>query len=71
MTEWLLAGGLGLSLVGNVALALLYRRRLKLRVKKADMTAADLLHDLTRRGQAILRVDVLDQENLMLRSPRG
>jgi hypothetical protein len=38
--------------------------------KRHDSTAKDLLHDLTRRGNAILRVEVIDPENLILRSPR-
>ena len=38
---------------------------------RPDTTAADLLHDLTRNGHAILRVEVIDPANLFLRSPRG
>jgi hypothetical protein len=44
-------------------------RQLK-RKPKLDLTAQDLLHDLTRRGGAMLRVEVIDPANLMLRSPR-
>lgn len=36
-----------------------------------ELTAQDLLHDLTRRGQAVLRVEVIDPANILLRSPRG
>ncbi len=35
-----------------------------------DVSAQDLLHDLTRRGGAVLRVEVIDPTNLMLRSPK-
>lgn len=37
---------------------------------KPDITAQDLLHDLTTRGAAILRVEVMDPSQLLLRSPR-
>ncbi len=33
--------------------------------------ARDLIHDLTKRGSAVLRVEVIDAANLLLRSPRG
>lgn len=61
---------LGSSLVGNGVLAFVLLRPRK-KKQKYDLTAQDLLHDLTRRGQAILRVEVIDAANLMLRSPRG
>ena len=62
---WLL---FGLSASANISLLLLFR--LHKRKKKLDITAQDLLHDFTRRGAAILRVEVIDPSNLMLRSPR-
>jgi hypothetical protein len=34
------------------------------------ITAEDLLHDLTTRGRAILKVDVIDPANLLLRSSK-
>lgn len=35
------------------------------------LTAEELLHDLTRRGYAVLKVEVIDADNLFLRSPRA
>lgn len=42
----------------------------KIKEPKLDITAQDLLHDLTRRGGAVLKVEVIDPTNLLLRSPR-
>ena len=39
--------------------------------RKLDLSASDLLHDLTVTGSAILKVDVMDRDNLLLRLPRG
>lgn len=64
-----LSGLLAASLACNVFLA--YIARTLKKKPRPDTTAADLLHDLTRRGQAIIRVEVIDPANLMLRSPRG
>ncbi len=38
---------------------------------RLDESALDLLHDLTRRGAAILKVEVIDPAGLMIRSPRS
>jgi len=38
---------------------------------KLDISASDLLHELTVNGSAILKVDVMDRDNLLLRLPRG
>ena len=70
MTTTLLAVLLTLSLAGNLALFLLFTHKKKQKKPSLDQTAGDLLHDLTRRGQAILRVEVIDPTNLLLRSPR-
>ncbi len=59
---------LGISISSNLALLLLLRN--PKRKKKLDITAQDLLHDFTRRGASILRVEVIDPSSLMLRSPR-
>lgn len=40
------------------------------RKETLELTAADLLHDLTTKGRAVLKVDVIDMANLLLRSPR-
>lgn len=62
-------GLLGLSFAANIFL--FYRRlRPKKQTPKLDIGAQDLLHDLTARGQAILRVEVIDPANFLLRSPR-
>jgi len=63
---WIL---LGISLVAVAVLGYLLRARKP--PKKLDVSAQDLLHDLTRRGTSVLRVEVIDPANLLLRSPRG
>jgi len=63
---WIL---LGVSLLLVAVLA--YLLRTKKPPKRLDVTAQDLLHDLTRNGTAVLRVEVIDPANLLLRSPRG
>ncbi len=65
LIPWVL---LAISLAMYPALYFVMRRRKPL--KKLDLTAQDLLHDLTRRGAAIIKVEVIDAANLMLRSPR-
>lgn len=45
--------------------------RRKRRSPAPTLDAQDLLHDLTARGAAILKVEVINPANLMLRSPRG
>lgn len=60
---------LSLSLAANAMQAKRYRESKK---KPVPTTSAeDLLHDLTRRGFAVLRVEVVDPDNLFLRSPRA
>lgn len=39
-------------------------------VPKYDVSAQDLIHDMTRRGHAIVRMEILDPSALLLRSPR-
>jgi uncharacterized membrane protein len=56
------------SVAGNI-LQFVYLRRSK-KKPKPTLTAEDLLHDLTSRGRAILKVDVIDPANLLLRSPK-
>lgn len=54
-------------------LVLLLRERRRIKAAPAPqptLSAEDLLHDLLTRGQAILRVEVIDPANLLLRSPR-
>jgi len=65
---WLLVG---LLAAGNVGLSAWCWRLSKKPPKRFDASAQDLLHDLTRRGASILRVEVIDPAGLMLRSPRG
>jgi len=66
---WLLSAFCVVS--GGLNGFLAYRLRKTRRVPKFDVSAQDLLHDLTRRGVSILRVEVIDPAGLMLRSPRG
>lgn len=66
--NYLIELALAVSLVGNVifvVLLLLSRRRPP---KRLDTSAQDLLHELTHGG-AVLRIDVLDKESLILRRP--
>jgi hypothetical protein len=49
----------------------LYLAKINKKKPKPDLTASDLLHDLTSRGRAVVRVEVIDSTNLFLRSPRG
>ncbi len=61
---------LSVSVLSNAVLAyFVFRPRKK--SKKYDLSAQDLLHDLTRHGAGILRIEVIDPANLMLRSPRS
>lgn len=39
--------------------------------KRLDVQASDLLHELTTTGSAVLKVEVVDRDNLFLRIPRG
>ncbi len=48
-------------------LLFLLRQSRKKPPKKLTTSAEDLLHDLTKRGHAVLRVEVLDPEALFLR----
>lgn len=59
---------LAFSLSGNAFLAFQLRQVKK---KPRPTTGAeDLLHDLTRRGSAVIRVEVIDPANIFLRSPK-
>lgn len=51
-------------------LFLYMRERRKTRKRKADITAQEMLHDIMAGG-AILKIQVINPENLILRSPRG
>ncbi len=70
-----LGPALALSFAGNLLLLWKYQalRQALIAAKKAPHPTLDveqLLHDLTR-GPAVLRVEVVDAKNLLLRSPRG
>lgn len=58
------------TLSASLGVLLLRARRRPVKEPVLDRTAEDLLHDLLTRGQAILRVEVIDPTNLLLRSPR-
>jgi hypothetical protein len=64
-------GFLAISLVANLALAiLLYRKSQKPPpITKYDIGAEELLSELLGRGRAVVRVEVIDTANLLLRSP--
>ncbi len=59
-----------LLLVNFALLFLLVKQRKSPRKPQLSLSAEDLLHDLTRSGAAVLRVEVINPANLMLRSPR-
>jgi hypothetical protein len=57
--------------VSTIVFAVLYFwERRKIRKRKADITAQEMLHDIMSGG-AILKIQVINPENLILRSPRG
>lgn len=56
-------------LISCLLAVLLYRSR-KRPPKRLSDSAEDLLHDLTKRGSAVLRVQVIDPEQIFLRSPK-
>ncbi len=67
---------LNIVLIAALGAAIWQLRRLKEDAEKAKkepaltLGAEQLLHDLTR-GPAVVRVEVIDVKNLLLRSPRG
>lgn len=48
----------------------LYLARKPRKIVKYDLSAQQLLHDLTRHGGAVVKVDVINPADLLLRSPR-
>jgi len=58
-----------LAIIVLVLLITLWQTKTKV-TKKLDVSALDLLHELTTRGSAIVRLEVIDQGQLFLRSPR-
>ena len=62
-----LASLLFISLSAN---AYFYRRKPLKSEPRLDVSASDLLHDLTRRGTSIVKIEVVDVSNLLLRSPK-
>lgn len=68
----LVAFALAILGVGGLAAVLIRRYRAPLPPAPAPtQTAEDLLHDLTHRGQALIRIEVIDPKNLLLRRPRS
>jgi hypothetical protein len=79
-----LGGLLAVSLCANIALVLGFRREratlkatFALELEKArkapapTFAAEDLLNQLTRQGQAVVRIECLNPSDLFLRSPRS
>lgn len=58
---------LGLALLGYLPLIVLLVKSRKKPVPKYDATAQELLHDLTRRDGAVLRIDVINPDSILLR----
>lgn len=67
MTTLLLAVCLSISIAANAYQA--YRAKTNKKKPALDLTAQDLLRDLMRGG-AVVRLEVIDQSQLFLRSPR-
>lgn len=63
---YILEFALAFSLVCNLVLAVLLILSRRRPPKRFDATAQDLLHELTHGG-AIVRIEVLDKEALLLR----
>tara|TARA_R110000868_G_scaffold9394_1_gene46897 strand:- start:1353 stop:1571 length:219 start_codon:yes stop_codon:yes gene_type:complete len=60
--------GLTASLILNI-FAYLQGKKTPEPKPRLDVSALDLLHDLTVRGQAIVRIETIDSEALLLRRP--
>ncbi len=56
-----------LSLVGNILCLIFWNKRPQ---KQNDRTAEELLHDLTAYGNALIKVERIAPQNVLLRSPR-
>ncbi len=54
--------------LGLVAFIFLFKKSAK--IPQLTVSAEALLHDLTR-GPAVVRIEVIDAKNLLLRRPRG
>lgn len=66
-----LASFLAVSAILNATLAILLRKQKKTpRKPQLSLSAEDLLHDLTRSGSAVVRLEVIDPANLFLRRGR-
>lgn len=59
---------LGLSVCANVFQLFMLRNAKKR--PKPTLAAEDLLHDLTAHGHAVIKVNVIDPANILLRSPK-
>ena len=64
--EIVLATSLAANLAALVGLVILKRRKPG-SGRTFDATAQDLLHDLTTRGGAVLRIEVINPESIILR----
>lgn len=67
--DLILAAALGLSLAANFALAFLLRRSRKKPHPQVTrtVTAEEVLHDLTRAGQTVVRIERIDSDSLFMR----
>lgn len=64
--EIILSSVVVVLLITNV-LTLYFKKKPPKPLKSLDATS--LLHDLTRNGEAVIRVTVVDPESIFLRSP--
>jgi hypothetical protein len=59
-----IASLLGLSLAANIYAA--YKFKTLVQNSKMTTEASDLLHDITKRGRAVIDIRVIDPENLFI-----
>lgn len=60
---------LGISLAVSAAWNVILLAKDRKPQKRLDVSASDLLHELTTRGQALVRIEYLDPESILIRRP--
>jgi hypothetical protein len=59
-----------LTLASSAGNAYLFRQTKKQKKQSQSQDATMLMHHLTRRGAAVIKVTVVDPQDIFLRSPR-
>jgi len=67
MLEIILSALLATSLAGNIVAIILRKRKCE---RKQDQTAAELLQDLTMYGNALVRLERISPNDVLLRGSR-